>query len=124
MSFATAVARLTGWLPIEPYWPVTNGDGMDEHVIPDDHIEARIRDEHVAVPDWAQPGLADRWTQEWTSFSVAVPGSDEGLPIVVMGGATHLRRRVEGGSSLQLVPTYWVYSALSELVVKTSEKNA
>ncbi|MFT2710968.1 hypothetical protein ACMT90_04005 [Clavibacter sp. Sh2126] len=97
---------------------------MDDPVIPDDHIDARIRGGHVDVPEWAQPGLTGGWTQEWTSFGVAVPGSDEGLPIVVAGGATHLRRRVDCDSSLQLVPTYWDHSALSELVVKTSEENA
>jgi hypothetical protein len=67
--------------------------------------------------------VTDIWRQQWTSFGVAVPRPDKGLPIVV-GDATYHRRRVDGGSLLQLVPTCWVYPALSELVVKMSEKNA
>jgi hypothetical protein len=38
--------------------------------------------------------------------------------IVVIDGATHLRRRVEEGSTLQLVPSDWVLTAIWDVIAR------
>lgn len=118
LSFAAAVARLTAWLPINPFWFFADDEGTDDHVIPDEVVETRVRGVHVDIPDWAPSGLAHRWPGEWTSFDVGDPKTEQGVQIVVIDGATHLRRRVEGGSTLQLVPSEWILTALSEIVAR------
>lgn len=59
-TFATAVAWFAGGLPIEPSWPVTNGDGTDWQMPTAD----RIPGEHVEVADWPQPGLVLKTSEE------------------------------------------------------------
>ncbi|WP_414763329.1 hypothetical protein [Clavibacter sp. Sh2126] len=122
IPFSTAVARLVGWLGISPYWPVPEGDEPGAHVIGDADIDARIRGDFVEVPSWAAESLARRWRGTWSSASVGVPDSDDGLPLVIMDGNIHVRDRVEGGSLLSVVPSYWAYSAIFDLIGRTGTR--
>ncbi|WP_143757367.1 hypothetical protein [Clavibacter michiganensis] len=118
LSFASAIARLTAWLPLNPFWPIVDGEETEDHVISDEVIDARVRGEHVDIPDWAPSGLAHRWPGEWTSFVVGDPKTEEGVPIVVIDGATHLCRRFDEGCRLQLVPSDWVLTAIWDLIAR------
>lgn len=119
LPFTSAVARLVAWSGIEPFWPVTDPDDDESRVIPDELVDAMVAGREVEPPVDAGPVLAARWRERWSTVSIAVPGSDDGLPLVFMGSASHLRIRVEGGSRLQLVPSYWVFEALPQLLERS-----
>ncbi|WIB78753.1 hypothetical protein DEJ28_06570 [Curtobacterium sp. MCPF17_002] len=116
LPFTAAVARLVAWSGIEPFWPVADPDDDESRVVSDDVVDAMVAGREVDPPADAGPVLAARWREPWSTVSIAVPGSDDGLPLVFMGSASHLRIRVDGGSRLQLVPSYWVFEALPQLL--------
>jgi len=119
LPFTSAVGRLIAWAGVEPFWPVTDPEDDESRVIPDNVVNAMVSGKVVAPPAGAGPVLAARWQEPWSTVSIAVPGSDDGLPLVFMGSASHLRVRVDGGSRLQLVPSYWVFEALPQLLERS-----
>lgn len=119
LPFTSAMGRLIAWSGIEPFWPVADPDDDESRVIPDDVVDAMVSGHQVDPLAGAGPVLAARWQEPWSTVSIAVPGSDDGLPLVFMGAASHLRIRVEGGSRLQLVPSYWVFEALPQLLERS-----
>jgi len=119
VPFTSAVARLVAWAGIGPFWPVADPDDDESRVVPDDVIETLAAGGHVEPPAGAGPVLATRWREPWSTVSIAVPGSDDGLPLVFMGSASHLRLSVDGGSRLQLVPSSWVFEALPQLLERS-----
>lgn len=119
LPVTAAVGRLIAWSGIEPFWPIADPDDDESRVIPDDVVDAKVSGHQVEPPAEVGPVLAARWYKPWSTVSIAVPGSNDGLPLVFMGSASHLRIRVEGGSRLQLVPSYWVFEALPQLLERS-----
>lgn len=119
LPVTAAVGRLIAWSGIEPFWPIADPDEDESRVIPDDIVDAKVSGHQVEPPAEVGPVLAARWQEPWSTVSIAVPGSNDGLPLVFMGSASHLRIRVEGGSRLQLVPSYWVFEALPQLLERS-----
>ena len=117
--FSTGVARLAGWLPINPSWPIPGTDESIDKVIDDEDIEARIRGEHVDAPSWASEPLKRRWSGTWSAATVVEPTSKQGLVLVMIDGCVHLREKAEQGSSLTQVPSHWVLPTLVDLVART-----
>lgn len=119
VPFTGAVARLIAWSGTEPFWPIIDPDDDASRVYSDGLIDAMVGGRTVDPPADAGPVLTARWRELWSTVSIATPGSDDGLPLVFMGSASHLRVRCDGGSRLQLVPSYWVFEAIPQLLERS-----